>query len=444
MPFSERRNHVVDEFSRLYRVIPFRRTLATFLTQLIEEGVSVRWILLSSVLALVGIVGIYTAIPAWINVLLAGISVVLLVIEARNYRIERRRISFVRRPLDAFNDVKHSLSADDRSRILVSNGQTFVHDIAVSHLINNSDLQASLLSVPYVLPAQLKAYGGRFRRERVSKDSAIFNGPVLGWASSVRDLPAEKRTVNLVAGTFFDKLSSDYFSAMDTRRDGSQTVIDGRRLFIDRNGSLRDFDESWLLNGIGVSTIAVTRDGMFVLTGQSTRNVGEQGLLAPSGSGSLEPRDFGGRSTMSLVELAVTGANRELEEEASVNSLDIESSHFLGFGRWLNKAASPELFYATLLNVDSHELAIRKRRGGEGVYVDGNFCVRPALSMKDWDESEPHSLLPAREQGRISLPLGVCLGLLIHETRSPSTLLVSELRKRFSEPEPNFQVLQQL
>lgn len=339
----------------------------------------------------------------------------------------------MRRPPDDFADVKESLIDDGRSKLITSHGQIFVHDLKVSHLIGEMSLNATLLRAPYVLPPELKALGGRFRRERISKDSAIFNGPALGWASAVDDPRLGQNAVELITGTFFDRLASDYFAAVDTRRDGSHTVIDGRRLFIDRHGALRGFDVSWLFNGIGVSTIAITSDGMFILTEQSVRNVGEPGLLAPSGSGTLEPKDFGNRLTLSVAELAISGANRELQEEASIDPSDIESSYFLGFGRWLNKAACPEIFSATLLNIDSHELRKRKRRAEERVYVDGNFCVRPALAMKDWDASKPDLLLPALERGRISLPLGVVLALLAHEVRSRPSPLAVKLQNRFNE-----------
>ncbi|CAM5343246.1 hypothetical protein [Leifsonia shinshuensis] len=414
-------------------MISLKRRLSTFVAHLLEKSASARWILLSTVLAAVGVLGVFVAIPAWINWLLAAISLVLLVIDVRRYRLEQRRTTFVKRPLDDFADVTAKLAGDERWNVIRVHGQTFVHDTGMSLRIAEGRLNAEVQPEPYQLPRDLKSLGGRYRRERIAKDSSIFNGPGLGWASAVTELPSEASTVTLVRGTFFDRLASDYFAAVDTRRDGSDTVLAGRRLFVDRLTRLRDFDVSWLFNGVGVSTIAVTSDGMFVITEQSVRNVGEQGLLAPSGSGSLEPKDLGGAASMDVAELSIAGANRELQEEASIEPGDIASSYFLGFGRWLNKAASPEVFAVTFLNVDSHELRRRKRRNEERVYVDGVSFVRPALPPDRWDPSRADLILPPEERGRVSLPLGVALSLLAREAGTGPSDLTTELRRRLDE-----------
>lgn len=414
-------------------MISLKRGLSTFIAHLLEASWAVRWILLSAILATVGVLGLFLAIPAWINWLLATISLVLLMTDVRRYWLEQRRTTFVKRPPDDFADVVAKLTGDERWNVIRIHGQTFVHDIDMSLRIAEGRFNAVVRPEPYELPRDLKALGGRYRRERIAKDSSIFNGPGLGWASAVTELSVEVGTVTLVRGTFFDRLASDYFAAVDTRRDGSDTVLAGRRLFVDRMNRLRDFDVSWLFNGIGVSTIALTSDGMFVITEQSVRNVGEQGLLAPSGSGSLEPRDLGAATSMDFSEVSIAGANRELQEEASVEPGDIASSYFLGFGRWLNKAANPEVFAVTLLNVDSHELRQRKRRSEERVYVDGVSFVRPALPLARWDPSRSELILPPEERGRVSLPLGVVLSLLAREVGVGRSQLATEVRRRMDE-----------
>ena len=409
-------------------MLSFRRRLSTILAHLGEEGIAARWIVLNATLAIVGVVGIYVSISPTVNIALAGLSAVMLLSDVLRYRREQGRTTFVRRQIDDFVDVKRSLAADGRSRIIAIHGQTFVLDQEVSRLIGENTLSAFVRPNRYVLRAELKKFGGRYRRERLAKTSEIFDGPVLGWGSSVSDASLLGPTVELVSGTFFDRLATDYFAAVDTRWDGIQTLIDGRRLYIDRNGSLRDFGESWLFNGIGVSTIAITSDGMLVLTEQSVRNVGEPGLLAPSGSGSLEPRDFAHSERRTVAELAIAGANRELQEEASVDPLDIEESLFLGFGRWLNKAACPEMFSVTFLNIDSHELRRRKRRQEERIYVDGVSTIRPVLDIAEWNDCDPLEIVPESERARVSLPLGVNLTLLVHSViDNQKPLLVSKL-----------------
>ncbi|WP_245787291.1 hypothetical protein [Amycolatopsis saalfeldensis] len=88
----------------------------------------------------------------------------------------------------------------------------------------------------------------------------------------------------------------------------------------------------------GVSTIAFTTDGKLVAVRQSARNSVSGLLLAPSGSGSLEPRDLrtadGGERR--LLHTAVgAGMERELREESGVHADEITSPHRL---RALDKA----------------------------------------------------------------------------------------------------------
>lgn len=414
-------------------MISLKRRLLTSAVHLGEAIASARWILLSTILAAVGVLGIFVAIPVWINWLLATVSLVLLGADVRRYWLERRRTTFVRRPLDDFADVTAELAGDEGWNIIRVHAETFVHDVDMSLRIAEGRLNAVVRPQPYALPSDLRVLGHRYRRERIAKDSSIFNGPGLGWRSALAEVPDETGTVMLVRGTFFDRLASDYFAAVDTRRDGSETVLAGRRLFVDRMARLRDFDASWLFNGIGVSTIAVTSDGMFVITEQSVRNVGEQGLLAPSGSGSLEPKDLGGATAVDVATVSIAGANRELQEEASIKPADIAASYFLGFGRWLNKAANPEVLAVTFLSVDSHELRQRKRRNEERVYVDGVSFVRPALSPALWDPSNAELILPHGERGRVSLPLGVALSLLAREVGLGTSELAAEVRRRMGE-----------
>ena len=136
---------------------------------------------------------------------------------------------------------------------------------------------------------------------------------------------------------------------------------------------------------------------------------------------------------MDVATVSIAGANRELQEEASIKPADIAASYFLGFGRWLNKAANPEVLAVTFLSVDSHVLRQRKRRYEERVYVDGVSFVRPALSPALWDPSNAELSLPHGERGRVSLPLGVALSLLAREVGLGTSELAAEVRRRMGE-----------
>jgi 8-oxo-dGTP pyrophosphatase MutT (NUDIX family) len=65
---------------------------------------------------------------------------------------------------------------------------------------------------------------------------------------------------------------------------------------------------------VGISTLAMTTDDNVVLLVQSHRNTASPLLVAPAGSGSLEPRDITG----TLADTVRTGVERELREETGL------------------------------------------------------------------------------------------------------------------------------
>ena len=151
---------------------------------------------------------------------------------------------------------------------------------------------------------------------------------------------------------------------------------------------------------------------MLIVVEQDKRNINSKAQMAPSGSGALEPADMDGHVTRPLKHIAASGANRELFQESAVRPAELISSHFLGFGRWLNKAGRPELFTLTFLSSDSHTLRARPVRREERQYVRKVHFLRLTPDTRDWDPREPHRMLPRDHQHAMSVPLAAALSLL--------------------------------
>ena len=108
-------------------------------------------------------------------------------------------------------------------------------------------------------------------------------------------------------------------------------------LLTNANGQLRTLAESTLADCVGISTIAFTADGQLVLTRQTSRNIASALLLAPSGSGSLDPRDLGpavtgpgSRPAEILQEIVRRGMERELREETGIRQDEIRHTASMG------------------------------------------------------------------------------------------------------------------
>ena len=387
------------------------REAATTIYRMKRMARGARWIVLSTVLAVLGLLGFWVTIPVWINILLAVISFVLLFLEIRAHRRALASTEFVPRFSDSFDSVLLAVANSDRFTYRRFPHGTFLSDALVSSGIENG-LEARLDAVPFSVPPRLRALSQRFLDEK-TKTKHVFDGPILGWNSNVgtadSDLPS---WIDFQPATYFQHIATDQLALHDVRQNDQFLEDHGRRLFIGRRGMLRDFHESWLVNVVGTSCMAFTSDGKLLIVDQGVHNLNSGGQLAPSGSGALESRDFQGRTSLPLAELAANGANRELQEESGVRPGEILESSFLGFGRWLEKAARPELVTMSLLSVDSHVLEQRITEKLERPFVRGRAFTRLVGGPGDWSSTNPEIMLDSQFRGRLSLPLSVGLALL--------------------------------
>ncbi|MGH8917377.1 MAG: hypothetical protein ACRD0H_03415, partial [Actinomycetes bacterium] len=215
---------------------------------------------------------------------------------------------------------------------------------------------------------------------------------------------------------FFDAVCSNELASLRITSAGTGEEYDLRREELaDSAGALRTLAGSSLAEIVGVSTIAFTTDGKLVAVRQSARNSVSELLLAPSGSGSLEPRDLrtadGGQRR--LLHTAVgAGMERELREESGIGAEEITSTRLTGFARWMERGAKPEFFGVTTLSVDSATLAERRPRGAERLYSAGVTMLDVDLAAIGRELAAGTALpdaLPARLRDDGSLPPLLCL-----------------------------------
>ncbi|WP_207573516.1 hypothetical protein [Mycolicibacterium celeriflavum] len=188
---------------------------------------------------------------------------------------------------------------------------------------------------------------------------------------------------------------------------------------------------SALANLLGVSTLAMTTDDFLVLPLQSEASSSSARLLAPSGSGSLEPRDLSDSAASTLLR----GVERELREECGLTRSDIAGSRLIGFGRWLEHGGKPEFIALTALTIEAG--AIRRKPKwaelSEAVWTQSVAVVPLCESSRIADPyTEPGSVTAMVTgdyslYGSASVPLEFAVRCLIDTLQQrPST--VSELR----------------
>jgi hypothetical protein len=387
------------------------RWIRTALLRLIDAGKQLRWILLSTALVVTSLLGLFVHIPLWVNLALWALSAVLLRLEIRKHREVQRATHFPVRERETFSDVQKALAGNERYQVKSFPVGTFLLDLATSQAVQEGRVLARPASTNYISPPEVKEFGENFRRRQVN--AGTYNGSVLGLRArlgSGSDLAS--KDWEMVPARYWDHLATDIFAMSDVDVAGHERLDLGRPLFIDRHGMPRDPADSWLLNAVGTSAMALTTDRRVVLVAQSAKNQSSKDLMAPSGSGSLELGDFQGESSLPFDMLARNGALRELCEETGLSKQDVQSTAFLGFGRWLDKAAKPEAFTLVILNVDSHEVL---RRGIPAADRPFSLLVKSPkidMSLDQLQHAQPQDVLGEEWSRKLSLPTLMGLSLM--------------------------------
>ncbi|MEV6620513.1 hypothetical protein AB0M83_02955 [Amycolatopsis sp. NPDC051106] len=270
---------------------------------------------------------------------------------------------------------------------------------------------------PYRLPPALKATAPHVLPLR-ARGRLLFNGPIVGMRGD--PLPAagaRPAPIRLHRARFFDAVCSNELGTLRIVRADTGEEYDLRKAELtDTDGALRELGSSTLADLVGVSTVAFTTDGKLVTVRQSSLNAVSGLLLAPSGSGSLEPRDLrtpDGGPRRSLHTAVRAGMERELCEESGLRPQDVRGTKLTGFARWMERGAKPEFFGVTELAVDSTEVAARRPVSGERLYsagltlfdvdlpaigtaLDGGVPLSEALPQRIWEDGSLPLLLALR------------------------------------------------
>lgn len=264
------------------------------------------------------------------------------------------------------------------------------------------------------LPPDVERHRQDIVRERVRGVTA-FNGKIIGQATDLTPSSLHAgTTIDLVVGRYYDLVATNYMTNWSFGPPIG-TPIPGWTLSQDEDtGVLRPLAGSGLVNAIGVSTLAFTRDARLVLVGQANRSLSSPGTWAPSGSGSVDEKDVVGlrRGPRDLADVLVHTMERELQEEARVGPDEIGSTTLTGYFRWVNQGGKPEYVGVTLLSIGSEDLRRRVPRLEETPFVKRI----DATARVDVDAlvADPGSLacLPARYRDTASLPLVMALRAL--------------------------------
>jgi hypothetical protein len=328
---------------------------------------------------------------------------------------------------------------------LPNRGTALISD-AIDQAIARHDLAVELDDELYRLPRALKA-SAPYVLPVCNHGRLVFNGKVVGMHGD--PLPPgtwHAPPIMLRVASFFDSQCSNEICALRiTHRDTNEEFDPRHKLLTSADGCLRTLAESLLADVIGISTLAMTSDGGLVVTKQSNRNVASPLLLAPSGSGSLDPRDLSKGRASTLQDVVRHGMERELCEETGIRPSEIRGTALTGFARWLERGAKPEFFGVTELSVTAKDLdESRRLASDEELYSGGTNIQWVDIKALGDEIASGAELLTApslpkriREDGSLPLLLALRSAALSHVNAGHGMLISGRSVKSSNRSDPS-------
>lgn len=179
-------------------------------------------------------------------------------------------------------------------------------------------------------------YGGLF-----------FNEEKLCMASELYDRKdSNKYIVSLCKGSYYNSYLTNNIYNKTIKEKG---FILESPLNI-RNYKIQSLFDSIMGDHIGVSTLAISKDGFIIIMRHNNKTNINANKLQPTGSGSVDFKDI--KKGPNFINIIKYAAIRELIEETNIPKSLINETIITGFYRDLNRAGKPEFCCITFLNED--------------------------------------------------------------------------------------------
>lgn len=398
------------------------------------------WPVLMSALGVV--LGAITILPSAVGIVLSIVALLLgtvtLVRDVRQLRGRWSAYTFsaIAAPFPT-DELPPPAAYPDAAYLFVPNRGTALVSDTIDRALWDHEFAVELAEQDYALPPLLRATAPHVLPLR-ARGRLLFNGPVIGLRGDpLPAVGANRAPLRLQRAKFFDaQCSNELCTLRITQRDTGETVDLRRRALVDAAGRIRSLAASELADIVGISTIARTTDGQVVLVIQSDRNSASPLLLAPSGSGTLEPRDVitvGESATATLHGVVRAGMERELCEETGLRADEVTGTRVIGFARWMERGAKPEFFGLSSLSVSSAEVRARRPSSAERLYSAGVVLAEVDLGALGRELAAGTDFMAARslpanirDEGSLPLLLALRVAAIWTAAGEPDAISVQE------------------
>ena len=281
-----------------------------------------------------------------------------------------------------------------------------VGDGGIGTIITSDELDSQLLTRTvnvrwidrkFKVDTSLRGYIPAILRQ-INDNRRVFNGRCVRMNTDLRPQSGTKSDeITMSPTNYFDFICSNelFRYKVSDRKNPRELKTLGELGLLDYENKFFDLSGSRLANVVGVSIVALTKDGYLILTRQTSYNSVNADLLLSTGSGSLDLRDVkacspknlpkrGEDLKLDLGQLIEQGMLREMEEESGISKTHCTDTQIVGYSRWLDRGGKPEFYGFTVLNLDYEEVMHLKIKGFEKAYSKNSEGVR-AKDLQ-WDD----------------------------------------------------------
>lgn len=196
---------------------------------------------------------------------------------------------------------------------------------------------------------------------KTSRHKRLFNGRLLRMCDDLIEEGGRILPVTVQETRYFDTLCTNEMTfGIVQKTDSLHDRFLGETLIIDEQSTLLPYNTSRCSNYMGSSTLSITADNYIMLNQQGLGNRVNEGRIAPPGSGSVDYRDLTriekAKGAMTLQQVVIDAAERELREECGLaGSVEMES-HVIGYAKLLERGGKPDFFCITRVAARREEL----------------------------------------------------------------------------------------
>lgn len=262
---------------------------------------------------------------------------------------------------DSVFEKRYYVSKDDSEYYLINDKVNYLlYKDSVSK-DESSRIKMKINKNKYRIPKEVIKYAPLALKNKINTDAYLFNDRIVGQLSEIATIndnfQMKLNDIYINKVTYFDTLLSNelaYNKIIDFKEVESK--FEGKKILVNENNELLNYNKSYLANHIGVNTLAISNDNYLIISTQGRKSDVSPGKYVNTGSGSLTYRDVIKNKNKSFKDIIIYGAERELKEECGLPNDTKIVTTVIGMIKVLKYSGKPDYFAVSKIDLTSSQI----------------------------------------------------------------------------------------